>query len=524
MTRNLSTALSACYGDEGARLAQLFQLAFDGPTSYDQNEFCSVKSILITGDSGVGKSTVLDRLANTYQVKISRAIIGEMAAGYNGQLAVALERLAWEIQGMSRGMLVLEDVDQLFPANSKATHEDAGLLQSALHRIAASFSSPTTHTGRILLVATTRDPSSIQETVRYLFEDSIHLPIPTPNERLAILEDLAVDQITLDPDVSLDALNSQAHGFVAADLARWCQLAREAAHREGRTSVSRIDFQRVLHRIRVQGLLQMAEKPEPTRWTDIGGLHDAKRALEESAIWVYKHADAYKRLGIRPSKGVLLFGPPGTGKTLLAKAVATESSANFMAIHLPDLIKSHVGESEKAVASIFQTAIRCSPCVIFLDELEAIFGSRETSGDVGKKLISQFLIEMDHLDKIDQNVILLGATNHPEAIDPSILRPGRLDRLVYVGLPTQNERLSILQVLGRKTRISPTVHLESIAQCTEGYTGADLKAVIRKAALLALKRTLRDKAPLAEIEQGDVLEAVANVVPLSFSQTKGATS
>ncbi|KAI8646724.1 P-loop containing nucleoside triphosphate hydrolase protein, partial [Parasitella parasitica] len=191
--------------------------------------------------------------------------------------------------------------------------------------------------------------------------------------------------------------------------------------------------------------------------------------------------DAYKRLGIRPSKGVLLFGPPGTGKTLLAKAVATESSANFLPVSIPDLVKGEVGESEKAVSRIFQTAIRCSPCVIFLDELEAIFSSRESSGDVGRKLISQFLIEIDHLDKIDQSVILLGATNHPQSIDSSILRPGRLDRLVYVGAPNMEERFQILQVLAQKTKLDAHVDLQAIASKTEGYTGADLQAVIRKA-------------------------------------------
>lgn len=153
------------------------------------------------------------------------------------------------------------------------------------------------------------------------------------------------------------------------------------------------NFLSAFDQVRVSGLqnVSMAEKPDPVRWNDIGGLHDAKKALEESAVWVYKHADAYKRLGIRPSKGVLLFGPPGTGKTLLAKAVATESSANFLPVSIPDLIKGEVGESEKAVSRIFQTAIRCSPCVIFLDELEAIFSSRDTSGDVGRKVGIHYL-------------------------------------------------------------------------------------------------------------------------------------
>lgn len=253
-----------------------------------------------------------------------------------------------------------------------------------------------------------------------------------------------------------------------------------------------------------------AEKPEPVRWTDIGGLEEAKRALEESTVWVYRHADAYKRLGVTPPKGVLLHGPPGTGKTMLAKAVATESSANFMAISIPDLIKSHVGESEKAVVSIFNTARRCSPCVVFFDELEAIFSSRETASDTGKKLISQFLLETD---KAEPGVILLGATNHPEAIDPSILRPGRLDRLVYVGPPGEAERHAILDILGRKTKLG-AVDLGSVAAKTAGCTGADLKAILRKAGLLALKRVdLTMKLPSLVIEQQDLDAAMHEVMP-----------
>ncbi|KAI8986554.1 P-loop containing nucleoside triphosphate hydrolase protein, partial [Pilobolus umbonatus] len=228
---------------------------------------------------------------------------------------------------------------------------------------------------------------------------------------------------------------------------------------------------------------------------------------------------AYRKLGIRPSKGILLYGPPGTGKTMLAKAVATESAANFLAIRIPDLIKGEVGESEKAVSKIFQTAIRCSPCVIFLDELEAIFASRESSGDVGRKvLISQFLIEIDHLDKLDQSVILLGATNHPESIDDSILRPGRLDKLVYVGAPNPSERVQILQVLKQKTKLEDQVDLNKIAAITQGYTGADLKAVMRKAGLIALKKNV------SVISQEHIELAVKSVQPSLKESLSDGTS
>ncbi|KAI9030826.1 P-loop containing nucleoside triphosphate hydrolase protein [Phycomyces nitens] len=315
-------------------------------------------------------------------------------------------------------------------------------------------------------------------------------------------------------NVSLEDLAAQAHAFVAADLAHWCRLAEAAAIETGCQQVSMIHFETTLSSIRLSHLGAFtAEKPDSVRWSDIGGLVQAKQALEESAVWVYKHADAYRRLAISPSKGVLMHGPPGTGKTLLAKAVATESAANFLPVKSADLIKGHVGESEKAVAKIFQIARRCSPCVIFLDELETLFGKRETSGDVGKKLITQFLIEIDHLDTLQHTVLVLGATNHPESIDDSLLRPGRLDRMVYVGTPNCEERLEILKVLQRKTPCVG-VDLATIATKTEHFTGADLKALFRKAGLLALKRrTLDPTSSGLQVIQQDLENALFHVEP-----------
>ncbi|KAI9278330.1 P-loop containing nucleoside triphosphate hydrolase protein [Phascolomyces articulosus] len=481
------------------RIVQLFDLAFQS----DRDPWAP-RSILITGDSGIGKSTVLDMLATEHQLQTWKICLGELAAEYDGKLGIGLERKVWQCIEGSKCIIIIEDIDLFCPRRGEA--QETGFLQS-LHRVFRDLE----NTPHILLVATSRDPTSIAADARKLFEDQVTLQIPTPNERLALLRNLVLP-LDLAPDVDLEALSGQAHAFVAADMARWCHLALETA---GYKQVNMSHFLEAMKRIRVSGI-QMAEKPEPVYWNDIGGLEETKKALEESVLWVYKHSDAYKRLGIRPPRGVLLYGPPGTGKTLLAKAIATETAANFLPVSIPDLIKGEVGESEKAIASIFKVASRCSPCVIFLDELEAIFGSRETSGDVGKKLISQFLIEIDHVGKADQGVLLLGATNHPDAIDPAILRPGRLDRMIHVGYPNMQERVGILEVLKRKTVVHDNVDLTWVAGNTEGYTGADLKAVMRRAGLLALKRSLL--LPSNEhviIEQQDIQNAIDSVPPSS---------
>ncbi|KAI8368083.1 P-loop containing nucleoside triphosphate hydrolase protein [Blakeslea trispora] len=471
-----------CYGEEGTRLDQAFDLSFDRKES--------PFTILLKGDSGVGKTFTVHRLAAKYNIKVHCLTLGDLAADYRGQLSKGFKRILWSAS--NNDLLLIEDIDLFFPQQGDV--QDRSLL-SLFTRWAQK--------NQMMMIATTRHPNHIATGIRPLFTDEIQLDIPTPEERFHMLS------LCLTPsNFDVMTLARRAHAFVAADLAKWCQKARLYAHQQGRDTLDREDFEAVFNQIRISGMQYvMAERPDPVYWTDIGGLIAAKNALEESAVWVYKHANAYKRLGVRPSKGLLLFGPPGTGKTLLAKAVATESSANFLPISIPDLIKGEVGESEKAVSRIFQTAIRCSPCVIFFDELEAIFASRDTSGDIGRKLISQFLIEMDQLDKIDQSVIILGATNHPEAIDSSILRPGRFDRLVYVGPPNLDERIQILQVLKHKTKLSPDVDLELIGTHTEGYTGADLKAVIRKAALLALKNDRHI------IEQQDIQGSLSYVTP-----------
>ncbi|CEP16598.1 hypothetical protein [Parasitella parasitica] len=463
---------SLCYGEEGARLSQAFQLTFE--------QGSSPAVILLAGDSGTGKSFIIQHLANVHNATIYTALIGELAASQRGQLGKGFKRLVWEASASTKSVVLIEDLDLFFPRHGQSTQDPslAAVLESLIQQ------------NTIMLVATTRRPDHIALDVRTLFQDQVNLQIPTPIERKHMMYHVFKSYFPSSKDITehdIERLSSRAHAFVAADLAQWIKLAEEDSiinkQSDGSSAFS-IKKTKASTNIRVSGLQSsaMAEKPDPVHWHDIGGLVAAKNALEESAVWVYKHADAYKRLGIRPSKGVLLYGPPGTGKTLLAKAVATESSANFLPVSIPDLVKGHVGESEKAVSRIFQTAIRCSPCVIFLDELEAIFSSRESSGD-------------------------LGATNHPESIDSSILRPGRLDRLVYVGAPTAEERFQILQVLKLRTKLDAHVDLQTIALKTKGYTGADLQAVIRKAGLLSLKKQL------SEINQESIELALSFVGP-----------
>ncbi|HDN75679.1 MAG TPA: AAA family ATPase, partial [Acidilobales archaeon] len=234
----------------------------------------------------------------------------------------------------------------------------------------------------------------------------------------------------------------------------------------------------------------LVEVPE-VHWDDIGGLDDVKQQLREAVEWPLKHPESYERLGIEPPKGILLYGPPGCGKTLLAKAVATESGANFIAVKGPEILSKWVGESEKAVREIFKKARTYAPAVIFFDEIDAIAPLRGAYADtsVMERVVSQLLTEMDSIERLT-NVVVIAATNRPDLVDPALLRPGRFEKLIYVPPPDLKARIEILKVHTRKVPLSKDVDLGRIAELTEGYSGADLAALVREAALTALREDI----------------------------------
>ncbi|GJJ74739.1 hypothetical protein EMPS_07097 [Entomortierella parvispora] len=544
--------------DASQRLEQAFQLMFQSsPLEYRQ--LCRTfeplgglpRAWIIKGESGVGKTYLANVLCQKYCIDDSITItIGELAIMYPGDMLKGLRTFLGSIKHHARVVVILDNIELLFPredSDFSLVYEFQSWIQSL-----ADLDSQLVHTSgenarsisqqrRVLVIGLTQEERGLDPIIRTLFDDSIEVDIPTPEERTVILKACAINQrIRLlstnqlsgpesasypsaadttsgasdndntrsDLD-SLDIIAMKCHGYLAADLNALCIQAGIVAHGHGRTTLDQLlipDFEEGMKSIRVSALRQSTsvQKVEPVYWSNIGGLEDVKKVLEESVIWLYKHAEAYERMGIEPSKGVLLYGPPGTGKTLLAKAVATESEANFMAVSIPDLVKGEVGESEKAIAKVFKTASRCSPCIVFLDELEAIFGMRESSGGLGKQLISQLLLEIDNCGK---GVVILAATNHPEAIDGSILRPGRLDRLVYVPPPTFDERIAILEILRKNTKFADNMDLRTVSNLTNNFTGADMKALVRKAGLYALK------ANRTCIEAQDFFSATSDVQP-----------
>ncbi|WP_456321568.1 CDC48 family AAA ATPase [Palaeococcus sp. (in: euryarchaeotes)] len=311
-------------------------------------------------------------------------------------------------------------------------------------------------------------------------------------------------------DKMLEELANRTHGFVGADLAA---LAREAAMvvlrrliKERKVNpeeekippevlqalkVTREDFYEALKMVEPSALREVMIEVPNVRWSDIGGLEDVKQTLKEAVEWPLKYPKAFQKLGVNPPKGILLYGPPGTGKTLLAKAVATESEANFIGIRGPEVLSKWVGESEKRIREIFRKARQAAPTVIFIDEIDSIAPSRGTvEGErVTDRLINQLLTEMDGIEE-NSGVVVVAATNRPDILDPALLRPGRFDRLILVPAPDERARLEILRVHTRRVPLSEDVNLKEIAKMTEGYSGADLEALVREAALMTLRRAI----------------------------------
>jgi transitional endoplasmic reticulum ATPase len=313
----------------------------------------------------------------------------------------------------------------------------------------------------------------------------------------------------LTEDVDLASVAKVTHGFVGADLEA---LSKEAAMRSlrrilpdinldqpkipaeilNKIKVTKADFEDAIRDIQPSALREVLVQRPNIKWEDIGGLKSVKDELAEAIEWPLKHADLFSEADVKPPKGILLYGPPGTGKTMMAKAVATTSEANFISVKGPELLSKWVGESEKGVREIFRKARQAAPCVIFFDELDSVAphrGGAEGDSHVTERVISQMLTEMDGLEDL-KGVVVIGATNRPDIIDEALLRPGRFDRILEVPLPDKESRLQIFQIHTKKKPLDSSVDLNKLVDMTEGYTGADIAAVVNAAAMSAIKRHL----------------------------------
>lgn len=404
-------------------------------------------------------------------------------------------------------IIFIDEIDAIAPKREKTHGEVERRIVSQLLTLMDGLK----QRAHVVVMAATNRPNSVDPALRRFgrFDREVDIGIPDSIGRLEILR-IHTKNMKLADDVDLEQCANETHGFVGADLASLCSEAALQQIREkmdlidleednidaevlGSLAVSQENFRWALKQSNPSALRETVVEVPNVSWTDIGGLENVKRELQELVQYPVEHPEKFLKFGMTPSRGVLFYGPPGCGKTLLAKAIANECQANFISIKGPELLTMWFGESEANVRDVFDKARQAAPCVLFFDELDSIAKSRGgSSGDAGgasDRVINQVLTEMDGMGA-KKNVFIIGATNRPDIIDPAILRPGRLDQLIYIPLPDEKSRLNIFKAALRKSPIAKDVDLGYLGKVTHGFSGADLTEICQRACKLAIRESI----------------------------------
>lgn len=486
------------------------------------------RGVLLTGPSGSGKTAMARAVAaetGAYFFVINGPeVISKRAGESETNLRRAFEDAEANAKDYNGAIVFIDEIDSIAPKREKAGGEVEKRVVSQLLTLMDGLKP----TSKVVIMAATNRPGIIEPALRRpgRFDRELDMGIPDEQGRLEILQ-IKTRDMRLADNVDLELLARNTHGYVGADLQ---QLCMEAALECIRGKMGLIDFdkdqvdKKILDSIVIEenhfdhalGIVapsslreSQVEIPD-VHWDDVGGLEDVKRELHETVQYPVEHADKYVKFGMSPSKGVLFYGPPGCGKTLLAKAVANECGANFISIKGPELLTQWFGESEANVRELFDKARAASPCILMFDEMDSIAKTRGSGGaggsEAGDRVINQILTEIDGVGA-RKNVFVIGATNRPDILDPAVIRPGRLDQLIYIPLPDLKSRIAIFQAALRKAPLDPTIDLEVLARSTHGFSGADITEICTTASKLAIREAILEaEERLRKIEAGEIEE------------------
>jgi transitional endoplasmic reticulum ATPase len=501
------------YDDIGGCKKQLYQirelveLPLRHPQLFSTVGVKPPRGILMYGPPGSGKTLIARAVANEAGAFLFVINGPEIMSKMSGESESNLRKAFEEAEKNSPSIIFIDEIDSLAPKRDKTQGEVEKKIVSQLLTLMDGISAKS----QVVVIACTNRPNSIDPSLRRFgrFDREIDIGVPDEKGRTEILG-IHTKKMRLDKNVDLEEISKETYGFVGADLA---QLCTEAAMQCVRKKIEMFDIEEekvdkeILETLIVnQNHFRIAlEQSNPSAfretsveipnitWKDIGGLENVKRELQETVQYPVEHPEKFEKFGMQPSKGVLFYGPPGCGKTLLAKAIANECQANFISIKGPELLTMWFGESESNVREVFDKARQASPCVLFFDELDSIARARGSGGGdgggAGDRVINQILTEIDGVG-VRKNVFVIGATNRPDILDPAIMRPGRLDQLVYIPLPDRKSRIQIFKATLRKSPLSKEIDIEALARATSGFSGADITEICQRACKFAIRESI----------------------------------
>ncbi|MEM4702975.1 MAG: CDC48 family AAA ATPase [Candidatus Pacearchaeota archaeon] len=511
--------------EEIKKIREMVELPLKHPEIFARLGIEPPKGVLLFGPPGTGKTLLAKAVATESEANFILLNGPEVMSKFYGESEKRIRDIFDQAEKNAPSIIFIDEIDAIAPKREESFGEVERRVVSQLLTAMDGLKAR----GKVVVIGATNRPNAIDEALRRpgRFDREISINVPDKQGRLAILK-IHTRNMPLAKDVNLEELSSVTHGFVGADLAALCKEAAMNVLRRfmptlkfkedepipqetlEKLKVSSQDFKEALKVVRPSAMREVLVESPNVKWQDVGGLEKVKQELKEAIEWPIKFRDSFTRLGIKPPKGVLLFGPPGTGKTLLAKAVATESEANFIQIKGPSLLSMWVGESERGVRKVFERARQVAPCIVFFDEIDSLAPRRgfEAGTKVTERVLNQLLAEMDGLEELN-DIVVIGATNRPDMLDPALLRPGRFDRIIAIDPPSKKEREEIFKVHTKKMPLAKDVNIGLLAEKAEGYTGADIAAVCREAAMLALRENMETK----QVKKKNFEDAIKKMSP-----------
>ncbi|XP_064608253.1 ATPase family gene 2 protein homolog A-like [Liolophura sinensis] len=490
-------------------IREMIELPIKCPQLFKSYGLPQPKGLLLFGSPGTGKSLLAHAVASEIQAHVIMVSGPELWSKFYGETEAKLRGVFKSAKDRSPSLIVIDEVDALCGRRDTSHNEVEKRVVATLLTLMDGIDNTRSQSFTLVLAVTNR-PDSLDPALRRpgRFDREVEIGIPTAAERLDIL----TKQLELIPnslsDADIKSLSERAHGFVGADLAAVCKEGSLHAVKQRLTEglaltsvqVTVEDLHHAMTVVKPSAMREVQLDVAKISWDDIGGQEEVKLKLKQAIEWPLKHPEAFSRLGISPPRGVLMYGPPGCSKTMIAKALATESGLNFIAVKGPELFSKWVGESERAVREVFRKARNAAPSIVFFDEIDALAierGSSSGGSNVGERVLAQLLTEMDGVEVI-QDVTVVAATNRPDMIDKALLRPGRLDRILYVPLPDKDTRRAIFSILFRKMPVAEDVCVEDLVSQTERYSGAEVTAVCHEAAMFALQEDIHSSVIKAE--------------------------